>query len=199
MKIQNIIVIAVVFITVSVRAQSKKQIRDLKVKSETETITLYKDGKESSTYKAEYQVFDKDGNTVQDITYNPDGTVHRKETDTYSGKNKTEEVVEHPNGGNDNPDNTPPKKYKKTSWKYNANGDKTEEDVYDAAGTLLNKTTFIYNNTGDKMFEVEYDGTGKVTKKTAYGYDTKGLKTEKKVFGPGGETLEKDHKFTYTY
>ncbi|HTL82454.1 MAG TPA: hypothetical protein VL651_12160 [Bacteroidia bacterium] len=193
--------IAGVFIlaSVSLAAQSKKQIRDLKIKTMTETTTSYKDGKENGTYKSEYKTFDKDGNTLTDITYNSDGSIKRKETDTYSGNDKTSEIIEHPNGNTDDGDNSDPKKYKKTTWKYNANGDKIEEDEYDASGALLKKTTTAYNTTGDKMFEIEYDASGNILKKVAYGYDAKGLRTERKTFGTGGTVMEKHEVYTYTY
>lgn len=178
-------------------AQSKKQIKELKIKSATETVVLYKDGKETATYKSDYSTFDKDGNTLTEIQYNQDGSVQRKETNKYIGKNKVEEIVEHPSGSSSD-DNSPAKKYKKTTWKYNTNGDKTEEAEYDAAGNLTKKTTFAYNAKGDKLFEMEYDGAGKMTKKIAYSYDKNGLRTEKKIYAPG-DVLEKYIKYTYTY
>ncbi|CAN5331065.1 hypothetical protein BH09BAC5_BH09BAC5_26480 [soil metagenome] len=186
------------FFATSLFAQSKKQIKELKIRSTTETVVTFKEGKEVSNYKSAYSVYDKDGNTISDISYNADGSVKRKETTKYAGKDKTEEIVERPNGGSDNSTDDGPKKYKKTTWKYNAAGDKTEEVEYDAAGNVIKKTTFAYNSKGDRLFEMEYDSAGKMTKKIAYGYDTKGLKTEKKIFGPG-DVLEKETKYTYTY
>jgi hypothetical protein len=185
--------VSLLFVT-ALSAQSKKQIKELKIKTMTETQTLYKDGKESVTYKSDYLVFDKDGNSTTEIEYNPDGSVKRKQTTVYQGKDKTEEITEHPN----DPDNDPQKKYKKVTWKYNANGDKTEEIEYNATGGIVKKTTVAYDSKGNKAFEMEYDGTGKLTQKTAYSYDSKGLKTERKVYGPG-DVLLKDAKYTYTY
>jgi hypothetical protein len=175
-------------------AQSRKQIKELKIKSETETTILYKDGKETVTYKSEYSTFDKEGNTLTQIEYNQDGSVKRKETNKYAGKEKSEEIIEHPGSSSDNDQ----KKYKRTTWKFNSSGDKTEEVEYDAAGNVTKKTTYAYNAKGNRLFEVEYDGAGKMIKKTAYSYDNKGLRTEKKVYGPG-DVLEKHVKYTYTY
>ncbi len=176
-------------------AQSKKQIKALKIRSTTETTILYKDGKEISNFKSDVATYDVNGNTISEVEYNPDGSVKRKESTKYAGKDKIEEVIEHPVPVDNN---DAPKKYKKTTWKYNAAGDKTEEVEYDAGGNVIKKTTFAYNAKADRAFEMEYDGAGKLVKKTAYGYDTKGLKTEKKVFGPG-DVLEKYVKYTYTY
>lgn len=188
---------SLLFCTTFLSAQSKKQIKELKIKSATETVTIYKDGKETITYKSDYSIFDKDGNTTTEIEYNQDGSIKRKQVTKFIGKDKSEEITEHPNdptGG----DNDPPKKYKKTTWKYNSGGDKTEELECDAAGNITKKTTYAYDSKGNKAFEMEYDGAGKLIQKTAYAYDSKGLKTERKVYGPG-DVLLKYVKYTYTY
>ena len=185
----------VFFIASSLFAQSKKQIKELKIKSVTEVSIIYKDGKEVSNYKSEYSTFDKEGNTTSQIEYNVDGTVKRKESTKYAGKEKIEEIIEHPNG---NSDNSPQKKYKRTTWKFNSAGDKIEEVEYDASGNVLKKITCVYNAKGERVFEMEYDGTGKLLKKSAYSYDKKGLRTEKKVYG-STDVLEKHVKYTYSF
>ncbi len=182
------------FAASSLFAQSKKQIKELKIKSVVETTVMYKDGKEAANYKSESSTFDKEGNTTVHIEYNADGSVKRKETTKYAGKEKVEEIVEHPASSNDNDQ----KKYKRTTWKFNASGDKTEEIEYDAAGNVTQKTTFAYNSKGERVFEMEYDGAGKLVKKSAFSYDKKGLKTEKKVYGPT-DVLEKHVKYTYNF
>jgi hypothetical protein len=190
--------IAALFSVATISAQSKKEIKELKIKSVTETTILYKDGKESSSYKSQYKTFDKEGNTLTDTEYNPDGSMRRKETSKYSGKEKIEEIVEVGTKAGSSDDENGPKKYKKTTWKYNDKGDKLEEVEYDASGAVIKKVTYAYNGKGDRTFEVEYDGSGRLTKKVAYGYDAKGLKTEKKVYGPN-DVLLKHVKYTYTY
>lgn len=175
-------------------AQSKKQVKEMKIKSVTETSVIYKDGKEASTYKSEYTTFDKEGNTTSQIEYNADGSIKRKETTKYAGKEKIEEIIEHPTPSTDNGDQ---KKYKRTTWKLNPKGDKIEEIEYDAAGNVIKKSTCAYNAKGERVFEMEYDGAGKLLKKSAYSYDKNSLRTEKKVYGPG-DVLEKHVKYTYT-
>ena len=178
---------------VSLSAQSKKQIKEMKIKSCTETTVMYNAGKESATYKSGFRTFDKDGNTTEDTEFNQDGSVRKKEINKYSGKNKTEEIVENHSTGEDDP-----KTYKRTTYKYNSDGDKTEEVEYDAKGAVVKKTTYVYNKNKDKQFETVYDGAGKLIKKTAYGYDTKGLKVSKSIYGPD-DVLIKVVKFTYGY
>jgi len=180
---------------VSLSAQSKKQIKELKIKNCTENTTLYEGGKESATYKSGFRAFDKDGNTIEDTEYNQDGSVKRKETAKYSGKDKIEEIIDE--RGDKEPD-SPGRNYRKTTYKYNADGDKTEEVEYDASGAVIKKTTYTYNKNKDKQFEVVYDGAGRQTKKTVYGYDAKNLKISKSIYGPG-DVLLKMVKYTYGY
>lgn len=191
------IVAILVFILASfhLSAQSKKQIKEYKIKSCTETTVLYTDGKESATFKSAFMSFDKEGNTTEEIQYNQDGSVKRRETAKYAGKNKTEEVVD--TRGDKDVDGSK-NNYRKTTYKYNANGDKTEETDYDAAGNVVKRTTYAYTKSGDKQFEVIYDGSGKLVKKFVYGYDNKGLRISKSTYGPG-EVLIKMVKFTYGY
>ena len=73
----------------SVSAQSKKQIKELKIKNCTENTVVYEGAKEALTYKSGFRTFDKDGNTTEDVEYNQDGSVKRREVNKYSGKNKT--------------------------------------------------------------------------------------------------------------
>lgn len=192
---RTLITFLLIAASLSVSAQSKKQIKEMKIKNCTEMTTLYEGGKETSTYKSGFRTFDKEGNTTEDTEYNQDGSVKRKETAKYSGKNKTEEVVDQ--RGDKDPDNAP-KTYRKTTFKYDADGDKTEEVEYDAAGAVVKKTTYAYNKNKDKQFEVVYDGAGKLIKKTVYGYDAKGLRISKSIYGPG-DVLIKMVKYTYGY
>jgi YD repeat-containing protein len=192
---RSLVVFILALISVSVSAQSKKQIKEMKIKSCTETTVLYTEGKETATFKSAFSAFDKEGNTTEEIQYNQDGSVKRRETAKYAGKNKTEEVVDS-RGDKDTEGNKT--NYRKTTYKYNANGDKTEETDYDAAGNVVKRTTYTYTKSGDKQFEVIYDASGKLIKKIVYGYDVKGLRISKSTYGPG-DVLIKMVKYTYGY
>jgi hypothetical protein len=183
-------------LAVSLSAQSRKQIKENKIRNCTENTTIFEDGKATATYKSGFRVFDKDGNTTEDTEYNQDGSVKRKETAKYAGKNKIEEVVDE--RGDKEKNNNTPNTYKKTTYKYDGDGDKVEEVEYDAAGAVVKKTTYVYNKNKDKQFEMVYDGTGKLIKKTVYGFDSKGLKISKSVYGPN-DVLLKQVKYTYGY
>lgn len=192
---KTFITLLFVVTSISLSAQSRKQIKEMKIKNCTEMTTLYEGGKETSTYKSGFRTFDKEGNTTEDTEYNQDGSVKRKETAKYSGKDKIEEVVDE---RGDKEAGNSSKSYKKTTYKYNTDGDKIEEVEYDGAGAVVKKTTYAYNKNKDKQFEMVYDGTGKLIKKTVYGYDAKGLKISKSIYGPG-DVLIKMVKYTYGY
>jgi hypothetical protein len=183
----------------NLNAQSKKDIRLYKIKEMTETTVLYENGKQTVTYKSELKKFDKEGNTVENITYNSDGSIRRKEASKYSGKNKVEELVQDVNTTKkDHSEEESTGKYKHNTTKYNSNDDKTEEIWYDEKGTVIRKITYAYNSKGDRLVEITYDGAGKMTQKIVYGYDVKGLRTEKKVY-VAGDILVKHVRYTYTF
>lgn len=192
MRTVLLLVLSLVFSSLS--AQSKKDIKALKIKNCTETTIAYDGGKETANYKSGFRAFDKEGNTIEDTEFNQNGTIKRKELTKYSGKNKTEEIVENHETGVD----VGPRVYKKSTFKYNADGDKTEETEYDSKGSVIRKTTITYNKNKDKQFEMVYDGTGKLIKKTAYGYDAKGLKISKSIYGPN-DVLQKMVRYSYGY
>ncbi len=178
----------------SVSAQSKKDIKNNKVKSITENITVVENGK-TSNYKSQYTVYDKGGNVIERTEFMPDGTVKKKETFVFdkSGNKIEESLVE----GKTAPDNgKEAKNYKKTS-KYNVNNDKVEEIEYDGTGKIVKKTAMNYSTNGNKTLEVEYDGAGKISKKIIYTYNSKGLRVDRKEYE--GDTMTEEKKFDYQY
>ncbi|MCA6363177.1 MAG: hypothetical protein IM638_09065 [Bacteroidetes bacterium] len=197
MRLITSLLLACLF-TLTATAQSKKDIRLYKIKGVTETTIIYEGGKETANYRSEVKKFDKDGNTIENITYNRDGSVRRKEAAKYVGKDKVEELSQDVNIQKKNDDDNEDAKYKHTTSKYNTNGDKTEEIWYNEKGAVLKKELYTYNARGDRLTETTYDAAGKVTRKIVYTYDAKGLKTDKKVYGPG-DVLQKHVKYTYTY
>src|SRR3990170_6499487 len=91
MKIKNIFFLVLLLLSCnSSFAQSKKEVKKLKIKSSTVTITEMVDGKEK-TFNETYQKFDNSGNEVEDVEYNKDGTFKKKETRKY---NKSNDVIE---------------------------------------------------------------------------------------------------------
>ncbi|TND07633.1 MAG: hypothetical protein FD123_3185 [Bacteroidetes bacterium] len=181
-----------------VLAQSKKEIKSYKIKTMIETVTSSNSGKETS-YKAEYRAFDKEGNTTEHTEYNADGSIKRKELNKFNSKgDKVEEIIIDKTGGKLTVAEEDDGKYKHATYKYNNNGDETEDARYDQKGALIKKTVITYNSKNNKTSEITTDATGKTIRKITYAYDSKGLKTEKLVYGPGDQLLKK-HKYSYTY
>ena len=161
MNIDKLFVIVMLCLTIAtVSAQSKKDIRENKIVSETSNITTIENGKEV-TYKDSYILYDKNGNIAEETEYNKDGTIKRKETNKYNAnKDKTEEVVF------DGKDKTT----RKTTFYYNANGQKIGEIEYDGSGKIEKQSMIIYNANGFKTEKKTYDANKKLisTKKFTY-------------------------------
>jgi hypothetical protein len=161
MNFEKLLVIVVLCLTITtVSAQSKKDIRENKITSETSNITTIENGKEV-TYKDSYIVYDKNGNVTEETEYNKDGTIKRKVTNKYNvNKDKAEEVVF------DGKDKTT----RKTTFYYNANGQKIGEIEYDGAGKILKQSMITYNANGFKTEKKTYDANKKLisTKKFTY-------------------------------
>jgi len=185
----RILILAISLIPIlSLSGQSKKELKENKIKSATEWNIKYENGK-AVTYKAVYEEFDKYGHSTLKIEYDPGGVVLTKMTSKYdSYKNKVVETEY---------DALKKKDVKRVS-RYNAFNDKTEESEYNSSGVLQKKTTFTYNAAGDKSSEIIYDGSGALLKKTTYTYNTKKMKT-------GRQTVDKNNipesgkKWEYEY
>mgnify|MGYP003595506981 CR=1 FL=1 len=176
-------------------AQSSKKVKNFRIKSTTEWITVYNGEEKSEARKDTYTAFDKDGNTIEKTEFNKDGSIKKKETAKFDSKgNILEEISFDSKPEKDSKESN----YKKVTYKYNSTDDKTEENVYDNEGKLIKKTVFTYNRNGDKSAEVSMDASGKVLKKSIYTYDAKGLKAERKTYN-GDNALESIKKYEYTY
>jgi hypothetical protein len=177
----------------------KKEIKENKIKSVTETVTVYENGKEI-TRKDSYTLYNKDADILQNEEYRKDGTLRHREINVYDKKgNKIEETVFDAAPRKDESENSPKTdKNVKRTFKYNANGNKTEELEYDGNGQLLQKKLFSYDNHGNKILEVIYDANGKLNKKIIYIYNSKGLRVEKKEYD-GENNLLSVRKYQYEF
>lgn len=185
----------ILMLSVSGYSQSTKKVKNFRIKSTTEWITMFNDNEKSEQRKDVYIAFDKDGNTIEKTEYNKDGSIKKREISKYDNKgNLLEESNYEAKHDKENKDSY----NKKVSYKYNTNNDKTEENVFDSEGKLIKKTVYTYNRNGDKSAEVTMDSSGKVLKKAIYTYDSKGLKSEKKTYN-GENTLESVKKYEYTF
>jgi uncharacterized protein YxeA len=184
--------------TFAAQAQSRKDVKKYGIKACTESITKTENGKEV-TYKDSYRSFDKSGNTTEQTEFTHDGKVRKKETARYDKDgNVLEEMSYELKDAKTGEAKDATSVSKKVSYKYNVNGQKTEESEFDGSGKLVKKTAYSYNTNGDRTGEVVYDAAGKLLKKVFYTYDKRGLKVEKKTFN-GDNSLESTRKYVYEF
>ena len=85
-------IIMLVLFSSSTYSQSKRQIKELHIKTITETTTVMYKGNKTS-YKSSFMSFNKKGKQTSKIEYNVDGNFTKKETATYDSEgNKIEEI-----------------------------------------------------------------------------------------------------------
>lgn len=177
----------------------KKEVKEHKIKSLTETVTVSDNGKEISR-KVSYTLYDKNANILQNEEYRKDGTLRYKEVNVYdkSGNKIEESIFDAASRKNDSDSTTKADKKVKLISKYTAQGNKIEETEYDANGKLFQKRLFSYDNHGKKILEAIYDMNGKLSKKILYAYNSKGLRVEKKEYD-GANNLISVKKFQYEF
>jgi hypothetical protein len=159
-KIKLFPILGFMLVSLFVSAQSKKDIRENKILSETTYTTSYENGKEVS-YKDTYTVYDKNGNVIEETEYTKTGDIKRKETNKYNANNdKTEEVVF------DGKDKTTTK----TVFYYNALGQKIGEISYDSSGKIHHQISYSYNSNGFKTEKKTYDAGKKLLSVKKYTY-----------------------------
>jgi|ERR1035437_3820722 hypothetical protein len=142
-------------------SQKKKEIKLNKIKTTTESITETNAGKEV-TYKDTYSSFDKNGNILEEIKYNSDGTIKKKTVTKYDNfKNKIEET-EYDGNGN---------VVKKQQCAYNSKGDKILEEEYDGNNKLTQKTVYIINSKGLRVEKRVYDSNNVLKKSYKITYE----------------------------
>jgi len=151
-----VLIISVNFLS----AQSKKDIRNNKIESETATITYTENGKDI-TFKDSYTVYDKNGNVIEQTEYNRDGNIKSKTINKYdSNKNKIESIEY----------NDKTKTSIKTAYIYNKNDQKVMEIEYDTNGKITRQSAYLYNNKGFKTEKRTVDENKKLVAIKKYIY-----------------------------
>jgi hypothetical protein len=141
----------------NVFAQSKKEIRENKINSETVYITRL-DGKE---VKDTYTVYDKNGNMIEKVDYNKDGVVKGTEKHVYNAdKEKIEETTYDAKG----------KLLSKISYVYDSNGEKVGEIEYDGNLSIQKQSLTTYDAKGFKKEKRTFDANKKLISVKKYVY-----------------------------
>ena len=166
--------------------QSKKEIRKFKIRSASTTITETVNGKET-TRNDSYEKYDAEGNVIEEVAYNKDGSTEKKITRKF---NKAGDITE------ESKFNGKGELQSRTVTVYNDSGNKTSEQTFDGNGKMTEWLKFGYNDLQEKLFELSLDEKGKPIKKSLYVYDKNGLRTEKKTYN-SKEELISVKKYTY--
>lgn len=171
-------------------SQSKKLIKNLKIKTVTETTTISKNGK-STIYKSSFTSYSKGAKLTNKTEYNTDGSILQKETATYDvNGNKIEESFYQLK-------ETSKSNFKITA-KYDLQGNKIEVVEYDGEGNFVGKQKFVYDNFDNKVQELTLDVSNKLMRKVIYVYDSEELKTKRQEFNEKNE-LVSERKYQYTF
>lgn len=143
-------------------AQSKKEIKNNKIKSKTIEKTEQKDG-QTYTYKDSYEEFDKNGNTILRIEYSKSGEIKKKSNYKFdSFGNLIEETkYDRKNGTTIT-----------TKTKFDTNGEKLEETEIDAGGNVLQKQVYKTDDKGLRIEGKEYNADDELRWVKKYTYET---------------------------
>lgn len=187
----------------------KERIKSSSIKSETQWVTTFKDGKETK-YKAIYREFNKEGDVTKMITYSSDGTIMTEAEHVY---NELGQAVKTMTTKQDSTYNTT------TIYKYdgeqmlgieifNYNGEQMIESSYEytSEGLLHRMITknsnysvymdFIYSyDENNKLLEtLSYDKDGNVKAIVKLFYDENGNIIEQNTYTPEGEIIQSTKK-----
>jgi len=143
--------------SLSISAQSKKDIKNNKVKTVTEIIT--KDGK---TIKDAFHRCDKNGNVLEETNYDNLGKIKERTTYKYNNINEKSEKVSFDAAG---------KQTAKETYKYNADEEKSEENIYNGNNILVSRSVYSFNNKGLRKEKKTFDAKGTLIQTKTYQYE----------------------------
>ena len=155
-------------------AQSKKQVKEYKIKGVSETKVTYVNGVETSSYVREKLAWDKQGKLILEERFQQNGDLLYRETYIYKKNQVVEETQEYPKKKR----SVDKSEYVKTVNTYKGE-DKIIEEDFDRDNNMIVKRVNVFNRFGDKVEEIEYSAKDEVLSKTTFLYDKRGLKTEK--------------------
>jgi len=159
---KKLVFILLVLIPIISFSQGKKAIKNNNISSKTITTTYTNKEGKTTTYKDNYEEYDKKGNTILKINYNKDGSVKKRTTFKYdSFNNLTEEIVEEGN----------PVKKTSYSYKYNSDGKKTSEIVKNEEGKTIKRITYSYDSKKLRTEKQEFDKDNKLKSRSITTYE----------------------------
>jgi antitoxin component YwqK of YwqJK toxin-antitoxin module len=145
---------AFLFIGFNAAAQSKKDIKNNKVKAITEIVT--KDGKVTK------DTFVKNGNALEEINFDNLGKIKERTVCKYNNINEKSEKVSFDANG---------KQITKETYKYNADEEKIEENIYNGNNILVSRSVYTFNGKGLRKEKKTFDAKGNLIQTKTYQYE----------------------------
>ena len=178
----------VLFLSIAVvsSAQSKKNLRTYGIIKKTETIVKYKDDLPGPSYISDVEKYNKQGEWIERIKYDKDGSIRKREVRIYKKGLIVEEIKDEPQE-KEWTEKTPA--YKHRTYTFDKE-DLLEEKKLNRKGELKEKTVFKYNKYGDVIFETTTDKNGDLVELVIYTYDNRGFKKNRKTENADGKLIE---------
>ncbi len=163
--------IILLFFCFRVLSQSKSEIKDRRIKSVTTSTFDIRKG--DSTFKKNLSRYDRQGNVIESIDYDPNGNIKDHEQFQY---NRHGDEVLYIQLSSDQ------KVMKRIESHYNQWNNLTEKITTVEGGTLSEKIELTYDPFNDPVLEITSDRDGKIIRRTEYSYDSKGMLIGKKIY-----------------
>lgn len=141
-------------------AQSKKEIRNNNIASETTYITVVENGKQIK-YKDSYVTYNTAGEKTEDVEYGKDGKVKNRKIYKYNSEGKLTEESEY---------SAKSGKTKVYKYTYDEKGNKLSETEYDSSGKMVQKYVYTYDEKGFKSERKTYNASNKLVAVKTYVY-----------------------------
>lgn len=156
--------------------------------------------------KTSLETFDKRGNLIEDIVFSEKGETSSEFTNSYNDDGillKSIGMVNHKPRYNfwtyhyNDSTGTLTKSHAKSNlykekwvYKFDKEGNKTEEEYYDADGYLLSRKAFKYDEKNRLLEKIEFDAYDNLFEKVVYLYDAKGNNTTQNIYNADSEILK---------
>lgn len=160
-------------------SQSRKDLKKSGITESKEVMYSYCGGKEYVWTQSELK-YDKDGNVIEEVTYNSDGSIRKKQVRVYHDSGK---LMEEANFGAQG------FLEDRVAYTFDEDGEKLSEKRYFPCGALMEWVKFGVDDKGQRISESYYDEQGKLLRKSVFTYDSKGFRKEKKNYSADDKLL----------
>lgn len=172
-------IVSAAFSSNEVSAQSRKDLKKNGITVSKEVMHSFCGGKEYVWTQSELK-YDTEGNVVEEITYNSDGSIRKKQIRKYHASGKLMEETNFGMGGF---------MEDRTLFTFDEEGEKLSEQRFFPCGAMMEWIQYEVNDNGQRVTESFLDEKGNLLRKSTISYDSKGFKKEKKNFSAENKLL----------